>query len=103
MLCSYGINHLVRRVHLLHAAHEDLQVDPDQREQGAGEVHLALHVYRHGMELPADVVAHSIKATARADALLSLRSATAVRICDLTLSGSSPTGFADGRLKCAPK
>ena len=39
-LRAYGINHLVRLVHLLHAAHEDLQVDAYEREQRGLEVNL---------------------------------------------------------------
>ena len=38
---------LVRLVHLLHAPHEDLQVDPDEGEEGGLEVDLPLLVHRH--------------------------------------------------------
>ena len=38
---------LVGLVHLLHAPHEDLQVDPDQGEEGGLEVDLPLLVHRH--------------------------------------------------------
>ena len=38
---------LVSLVHLLHAPHEDLQVDPDQGEERGLEVDLPLLVHRH--------------------------------------------------------
>ena len=38
---------LVSLVHLLHAPHEDLQVDPYEGEQGGLEVDFALLVHRH--------------------------------------------------------
>ena len=38
---------LVCLVHLIHGAHENLQVDSDQGEQSAGEMHLAFHIYWH--------------------------------------------------------
>ena len=38
---------LVSLVHLLHAPHEDLQVDPDQGEQRRLEVDLPLLIHRH--------------------------------------------------------
>ena len=37
----------VRLVHLCTLPHVDLQVVPDQGEQGGGEGHAALFVYRH--------------------------------------------------------
>ena len=39
--------YLIRLVHLLHTPHEDLQVDPDQGEQGGLEVNLPLLIHRH--------------------------------------------------------
>ena len=46
-LLDGGPQLLVGLVHLLHAPHEDLQVDPYEGEQGGLEVDFALLVHRH--------------------------------------------------------
>ena len=46
-LLDGGAQLLVRLVHLLHAPHEDLQVDPDEGEERGLEVDLPLLIHRH--------------------------------------------------------
>lgn len=42
-----GSQLLIRLIHLFHASHEDLQIDPDQGEEGGLEMDLSLLVDRH--------------------------------------------------------